>query len=522
MKRTMANYIYPTNDLDRADNLLNLLGSYWSTTYLGSDLLEDILQAKAQLTAQTWLNFMELVASVSRFEVPVFHQENWYALKIKESELNNFDLLIPDYKTGTSYTYSNATSLAYGEVASVEGYFSVPLPPSVVDVKTILNRIVSPSVTFQAGIDYWISEKGVLTFRENPFKNSSIPIQDVVVGDEVVDKECILWLYHGQWDWDTVYEQFGYALNLKMASSDGYLSIVNVVLDAFTGGTSSKDIQFAWSAITGTPLVIDQVETVELVQEDSRSLVVVTDKNAYNFTSNSSSVVAVGDTVYAGDNLVDTVSIHEFNRGSVPEGLTGLVMGAGFLAVGFFGDITFENKDAVITVEENVDGYTKVSWDLGGFPGDIEKFWTDVHAAGVVAGKTIAMYLDVRPSPTDQPTAINLPATINPLEFLCDNFLRYNTFLVKIKTNQLGANKLPSIPAAALRKIIPPHTAMIVLVELVHTDVPITMDGAGDTSNAGYIESTSGFPCMVTSDDISGTTYITEKTRLFQVSGRCL
>jgi hypothetical protein len=196
-------------------------------------------------------------------------------------------------------------------------------------------------------------------------------------------------------------------------------------------------------------------------------------------------------------------------------------MGSGFLSVGFFGDLTFENKDAGLIVEENVAGYTKVSWSLGGFPGDVTKFWEDVHESGVAAGKTLAMYLDIRPTPVGQPAAINLPSTINPLEFLCENFLRYNTFLVKIKVNQLGPDKLPSIPADALRKIIPPQTAMIVLVELVYADNPVIMDGAGDASGAGYEEELSGFPCMPTSESMLGTTYITEKTRLVQIAGRC-
>lgn len=517
----MATYTYPTNDLDRADTLLSLLGSYWSTTYSGMDFLQDVLQSKAHLTAQTWLNFMELIASVSRFNVPIFHQENWYSLTLKESELNNFDLLIPDYKTGTSYTYDVSSGLDYGKAAAIDGYFSVPLPPSVTSVKTILNRIVSPSAVFTEGIDYWIEKSGVLTFSENPFNNSSITIRDIRENSVVVDRECVLWLYHGQWDWETVYEQFGYALNLRMTSSEGYRDIINAVLDAFTGGTKARDIQFAWSAITGVPLVVEQEETVELIEKDSRSLAIVTDKNAYNFSLNSTAIVSVGDKVYVGDEFVDTIQIFEFNRGEVPVDLTGLVMGPGFLSLGFFGDLTFENKDVAITVEENVDGYTKVSWDLGGFPGDSDKFWEDTHTAGVAAAKTLAMYLDIRPNPVGQPSSLNLPSTINPLEFLCANFLRYNTFLVKIKLNQLGADKLPSIPAEALRKIIPPQTAMIVLVELVHTDNPVIMDGAGSASDVGYEEELSGFPCMPTSESMVGTTYITEETRLVQITGRC-
>jgi hypothetical protein len=53
------------------------------------------------------------------------------------------------------------------------------------------------------------------------------------------------------------------------------------------------------------------------------------------------------------------------------------------LGYGFFGGLVFENKDVPVTVEEDVDGYTKVSWSLGGFSLDVEKFWEDVHASGV-------------------------------------------------------------------------------------------------------------------------------------------
>lgn len=517
----MAKYIYPTNDLDRADTLLGLLGSYWSTTYLGMDFLGDVVQAKAHLTAQTWLNFMEMIASVSRFSVPVFHQENWHALVLKESELNNFDLLIPDYKTGTSYSYDGASGLNYGKAAALEGYFSVPLPAGVKEAKTILNQVVSPSVVFTQGVDYWIEESGVLTFSENPFRNSSIAIREIREGDTVVDRECVLWLYHGQWEWETVYEQFGYAISLRMASSLGYRDVVNAVLDAFTGGTKAKDIQFAWSAITGIPIVAEDEEVVEFIGSDSRSLAIVTDKNAYSFPLATTASVAVGDTVYAGESLVRAVEIIEFNRGEVPADLSGLVVGAGVLAAGFFAEITFDNSAKGLVVEENVDGYTKVSWELGGFPGDVEKFWDDVHAAGVAAGKTLAMYLDIRATPAGQPIAVNLPSTINPLEFLCENFLRYNTFLVRIKSNQIGPDKLPAIPADSLRKIVPPQTAMIVLVELAITDNPVIMDGAGNTVSAGYAETLEGFPCVTLSDTLLGTTYITEKLRAVQITGRC-
>ena len=517
----MVEYTYPSSDLDKADQLLATVGSYWATTYQGMDFISDILRAKSDLTAQTWVNFMELIASISRFTVPVFHHENWHPIAIKESDLNNFEALLPEYKTGTTDVYDQAGNLEYGKPAPLEGYFSFPIPSNLKEANNVLNGIANPSVVWSDGVDYWIPETGVVTFKENPFSGDLFPVKDIFLDDELVDRECVLWVYSGQWDYDTIYEQFGYALELRLASSDGYLKIVNAILDAFTGATKAKDLQYAWSAITGVPIVLSKVETVELVTDDSQATLIITDKNVYRFPLGSAVLVAANDKVYAGDSLVDTFQIYEFTRGSVPSSLTGLVMGPGFLSMGFFGDITFENETIGIVVEEDVDGYTKVSWPLGGFVEDVTKFWSDVHAKGVQEGKTLAMYMDVRPSPENQPSAANLPDTVNPLEFLCENFLRYNTFLVKINTRRLGKNKLPTIPAAALRKMIPPQTSMIVLVELVQKDDPVIMDGPGSALSPGYEESLSGMPCMEAVETILGTTYITESTRVTLVSGRC-
>jgi len=517
----MAKYTYPTSELDNASKLLSTIGSYWSTTYLGMDFLSDVLKAKANLTAQTWVNFMELIASISRFTVPVFHHENWYPVVVKESEINNFDALIADYKTGTSNAYESSGNLNYGESLILDDYYAVSIPSNLVTVKNVLNGIANPSVIWSSDVDYWMPKEGVLIFRENPFTNDLFPIKDIYVDGQITDRECILWVYSGEWDYDDVYKQFGYALELYMESSEGYLEIVNATLDAFTGGTKAKDLQYAWSAITGVPLTLTEVETVELIKDDIRSTIIVTDKNVYRFPLGSTVIVAAGDKVYAGDSLVDTLQIYEFVRGSVPSSLTGLVMGPGFLSMGFFSDLTFENKDDVpITVEEDVDGYTKISWSLGGFIEDVNKFWKDVHDKGVKEGKTLAMYMDIRENPTDQPTALNLPKTVNPLEFLSENFLRYNTFLVKINMGYLGKNKLPAIPAATLRKIIPPQTAMIVLVELVHKDDPILMDGPGDSFKPGVEEALAGMPCMTPTESIAGTIF-QETVRVVLMSGHC-
>ncbi len=515
----MSDYQYPGSDLDQAKNLLATIGSYWHVVYQGNDLLQSALHAKAQLTAQSHLDFLELIASISRFDVPVFHKENWHFLSFLQSEVNNFDALVPEYNQDDPVNvYSQNTNLKYGEPRGID--YSVPLPKGLVDFKVVMNRITEPSLTLIRDIDFYSPKPGVLTFRTNPFDNPLIPTRAVWKNGAIVDHEAGLWIFRGEWDWDTVYEQFGYVLKLRMQSSEGYKQLLNAIFDSLVEGTKVRDIQYAWSAITGIMLVREAQETVEAVLQDVRSEVVITDQHAYAFPLGSRVIVAVGDVLQAGDPVVDTLQFLEFNRGQVPPELQALAIGPGFLSTGFWGDLVFEDKQVDLIVEEDVDGFTKVSWELGGFPNDVTKFWDDVHTRGIAKNETLAQLLDVRSSPPDEPGPASLPAMINPLQFLCRNILRFHAYVVKIRSSHMGKHRLGIQAATNLRRIVPPHTAMIVLVELEHSDEPIMMDGPGTENRPGYQETQSVFPMMVT-DEVLPSTLISERIRFYQISGKC-
>jgi len=513
-------YRYPGSDLDRVDILLATIGSFWHTTYQGSDLVGSTLYAAGQLAAQAHLDFLELIASVSRFDVPVFHRENWHLLTVRESQVNNFEALIPEYDSGDPPgTYSGSTDLKYGVPVSRD--FSVPAPADLVDFKVVMNRIMSPSLTLIRDVDFYVPAPGIISFRSNPFNNPLVPTREVWEGEQVVDREASLWVFKGDWDWDSVYEQFGYVLGLRLKSSQGYKELINAIMDALVEGTKVRDLHLAWSAITGVPLIAEPTETVENVLQDARSEVVITDQHAYKFPLGSNVIVSEGDVLHAGDPVVDTLQFFEFNRGEVSEDIQMLAIGPGILATGYWGDLVWEDKDVDLVVEEDVDGYTKVSWELGGFPPDVAKFWDDVHAAGVAKGETIANLLDVRSNPPEEPGPASLPATINPLRFLCQNLFRYHAFVVKVRVGCTSREALKLSAAASLYRIVPPHTLMIVLVELDHSDEPIIMDGPGTASAPGYEEQVTGFPAMVVGETIDGPTMIQERVRAYQIAGRC-
>lgn len=519
----MATFTYPTNDYDNPTKLLGLLGSFWATTYQGLDFVENTTAVLGQAAQQSYTQLLEVVNSVSRFDVPLYHRENWYALTIRESEINQDKSLIEKYARTSGNVYGNDNNLQYGVIPS-QSAFSVSKPEGLEDAKAIFNRLVSPSVQLVKSLDYEIRD-AVISFRDNPFENPLIPKVDILsAAGEPVDRECVLWVYRGQWDWDYVYEQFGYALQLRLKTSQGYKDFINAVLDAFVQGTSANSQQQAISAIFGSPLAVENEETVQEIREDNKHLNVITDQHVYQYPKGANAVVTIGEVVSGGSALTDVLQVFELNRGeSLPASqVPALAAGSGLLAYGYYGDLTFFNEEENTVVEEDEDGYTKISWRLGGYPASVEKFWDDVHDNGVVAGETLAMLLDSRENPVGQPTADSLPATVNSLQFLADNILRNNAFIVKVRVIEGSGGGLDFVPAAQLRKIHPPHTLMLIIVELDYSDAPVIMDGPGTEEKPGYEEQTSGYPVMVAAETLDQDTYLAENVKLRQINGRCI
>jgi hypothetical protein len=346
---------------------------------------------------------------------------------------------------------------------------SYPTPPLLADAPLLFNRLTAPSLTLCEGVDYLLDlENQVISFANDPFNDPRVATRTLFdQNGKIVDQEATLWMFQADFDWNFVYEQFGYVLGVQLQSSEFYRDFVNRLFDALTGGTSELTIQQAVAVITGVPLVVEPVETVQVIDQDSLWQLVITDQHTYKFPIGSSVLAEVGQVVHAGDPLVDTVEFFEFRHGEVPADLNALAIGPGLLAYGYYDELIFHN--AAVPLEVNVNhpsGYTYLNWSLGGFPLDVQKFFDDLHANGVAANQTLAMLLDTRSNKIGQPTVLNLPTTINPLAFLLQNVLRANAWVVKVKVADLGPNNLGIYNLRYLRKVLPSSSALIVLLEL--------------------------------------------------------
>jgi len=491
----MADYTYPASDWDRPRNLLAVLGSFWSQTFAGRAQIESIVRAKGQIENQTVQDLLETIQALSRYTVPIFHRDNWYPLRLLKTDRNATVVSVPKYDGTLTYDSSHRYDQPIDSITS----HTWPLPAGLTEVNLVFNRFTEPSLTWANGTEFDVAD-GAITFRTNPFDDTRVAKQPVYVDGVLTDEEALLWVFRGGWDWEQIYRQFGYVLNMKLQSSSGYRDLMNAVFDALVTGSTRRQIETGIAAITGIPLVIETQETVEQIANDGKHRLVITDQHAYRFALSALPTVEVGDVVYAGDTLVDAIEIYEFNRGVTPDSLQALAMGKGFLSTCYYGDLVFENKDVPLEVTEAEDdpyGYTYVKFGLGGFPLDVQRFFDDIHERGISAAEsavdpcdedrdiinvpgdacsgipdqelnrgTLAHLLDQRPERIGEPTAAALPSTINPLQFLIQNVLRNNVTVIRLRVSDLGDTALGLHTARFFKKITPPHTAMLLVIEV--------------------------------------------------------
>lgn len=508
----MAIFSYPTAPYDRRDTLLALLGSHWSGTYGGRHLVAGYAFARGQEELQAHLTLLETVAALSRFEIPVFHRENWHLLTLRQSELNKTTIA---YGTGLVYDGSND----YGDPADT-GMYTFPVPEQLVSAACAFNRITDPSYHLTAGIDFTISD-GLIRFAANPFDSPLLFQNEVFDGSEIVDREVAIWLYSGEYDWDYVYEQFGYVLGVHLESDENYKLLINAVMDAFVEGSAEVHFDQLVTALTGVSSVRETQETVLVVLNDLYHLNIITDQHVYQFPLGTTALVTIGQIVHAGDQLTDLVKYYDLNRGILPDDLAALTLGVGFLPGDYVGGLTFRNTVVPLQVTYDEAGRTRVSFDVTGFPTDVEAFWDQVHAEGVARGTTLARLLDVRgPTADTEPGPASLPATINPLAFLVSNILRFNTFVVRIRQEALLSG-LGLENSRLFRRVLPPWTSVIILVTGSAPVAAVTMSGPGSDTVPGYSENVTAYYVGAHSDEVDGSTYIDESAVPRLADGAC-
>lgn len=440
--------------LDDKEQILRLLGGFWNYTYEGQDLLAEAIKARWNLTKQTFERLQEASDCRSRLNIPVFRKENWRYFSISSKEITNFSNM---YGEGGSYDDGSIFGLRSGSLP-----FICSFPKEIADCKVITNRITNSSMTLLGGLDFFINKSNsTIRFAINPFNDPRIQKQKTDDGYE----EVILWLYKPQIDKQYLFYHFGNVINMWAKSSEEYKELVNNVYDSLCDGTSIGKTLDAVSITTGIPLA-KGTETVEYVEEDKLNKLVITDKFVYGFSKHSQILVSVGDTVSQDQSLSDGFIYQELNRGVPLEDISVLSVSSEILNQKTIGDLGFINSDKPISVTKSLDGKTVVTFEVGGHPFDVDNFWKQVNDRGIKTGKTLADYLDTRNNKDGEPQASNLPESLNPLLFMCENLFRYGGIVIKINSKAVRATAAGIDKLSYVRRLLPPHSHVFIILSL--------------------------------------------------------
>lgn len=503
---------YPSDDLDRETTPARLVGSW-----LGRDTQEpteaiSLVQGLINLFRNADALRDELVMGASRQTVPLETRMGTVPIRLLASEANE-EAAIPRFGEGFVF----GEGLQYGQPVRRAGFY-FPLSQEFTRIGLLVDHTLRPGRVWFPGQDFTLEADRVL-FRENPF--DTLEGEPVYEEGEIVDRQITLWAVDAREDERVLQNRFGFVTGFNHASSAAYRQFVNRVWDAWTFGASRDAVQGAVSAIADIPFAAAH-ETVMEVTSDDRSRLIVTDTGLYRVPFEATPVVTVGDELKPGDPLVSTVEILTVSGYRSVEGLAGLSLDHGWLEGGFLDSLTFDNREVEVETD-SVDGRLFVRFELGGWPGDVDRFWERMHEKGVAADQTLAQLLDPRANPDGEPFAEAMPQTINPLKFLADNVLRNRAVVVRLRPGEFGPEALPLTFLNVIRSIVPPWHGVFIILELELPGDEITMDGPGSDQEAGVTESgLTTLDVAIQTEETVEPEWITESPRFRDLDGICL
>lgn len=224
------------NDFENFNTLHKALGDFWYSYFAGSEQVGTYVDALQELHKQTEQTMHELTNSLSRHDIDVYRTYRNYPLKVKYSDFLQWSEVLPAYD-GT-YTYNGQIKYSVPVITANR----IKLPSKIVSIGSLANRITEPTIDT---IDFTY-EDNYLTLPFNPFKEDFV-IETLPDKDEQVT----IWLKGVKFDCDDLYTQYGYALGLKLPSSQRYKDIINAYTDCLVNGGSKANILKLIKAITG-------------------------------------------------------------------------------------------------------------------------------------------------------------------------------------------------------------------------------------------------------------------------------
>lgn len=437
-------FIIKNTDLSLDNNYLyNSLGSFWTQIFQEKQFIRGYTLGMAEELAQQYINLAEVVNSYSIKDIPVYHKEKWYPLFIRKSLFNKSAFVFEKNSAVFGAQPANDRFFAgdvfrFGFPKENENFAAYSFTPAVKlkNLSCLNNRLIDPSYVFISGIDY-VFKNNTIYFNQDIFDNEYFPkftlLQDdgnLVTyidsdGRQQQEEVIVAWANNVDIDYEELYNNFGVIYDFKLDSSEKYKAILQALINISVEGSTVAAIKTFLSNLLEFPTIIETKETVENIYSDDYWKYLVTDKHVYRLklSQNIVNSIKLGDILYAGDFITDDAVLADSAISSnwwLKEIDTDkLAFAPNVFAADVKNQLFFENKNLFIEYRDN-----QLFFPVIGSSKDVESFHKYINLEN--NKNTLLEKLNFVKDNSFQ------SKSINPLEFVFNNFFKNNTLFIKL------------------------------------------------------------------------------------------
>jgi hypothetical protein len=257
----MASQLGGFRGLDKGEQVLNVLSDFWQVWFKDQRVLTDYLHATSFDISQGYFDLLEGVLSTSIQDIPVFHREKWYSLVLLEE-------LVEQVSVGV-YRHPKPKSMHHPGLS-------------------MYNRVYQPSVALVENSEFYVKDNYIY-FNFNPLTHGNLATSITQLRDGTSKKRVSLWCFNSAWDDNSIYDYYGWMLDLQGESSEVYKALVQGVWKLYTNGASIQNLESAANVILGIPVSRTDGEIVKHLDVDAITLekVIITDSNIYRVPSDT-------------------------------------------------------------------------------------------------------------------------------------------------------------------------------------------------------------------------------------------
>ncbi len=422
--------------------LINALGTFWSSFFLEQDQLKTFLDAWSCIGEQGINDFNELVQNTFVKTCNAFHTVKYKPIKIYKNELNVTESNYIKY--GENNTYTAETELYYGKKKSTTMY-SFPLVNEIKNFIGVTDTIKNPSFFKFKGDDVTITND-TITFKENPF--SVLDSKKEITGTNLQEYISLI-ILNAEIDINQLQTSFGEILGLDIAESSYYLkNIIENYWNCLITGCTSLNIYKLIGSILNVP-VSNETETIIDAGENETTAWIVTNKHIYKSNKNSKFTKKPGEKVYIGEFLTTAAKLIKPENAATE--LKGITLGKNYTNNITKYDLTFVNStNCPISIESA----TRHTFKILGNSDDITNFWNEYYRRCDEKGINGVTLLDGCAENNN----------INPMEFVINNILKHNHIFLNINANELDVPKEALKRLNLIQKINNPHSAIFLIL----------------------------------------------------------